>query len=438
LLERILSSSLPCKKLGLAILLFSALIATAFTHSSQLTGASQTVLASETVTIYAIADSYVNSSSSNANYGSSGELRMEFDSHQAYIYIMFDISSIPPYATILSANLSLYMTDVSAEGPWGMLVTGVHRCLDNTWNEYEINWSNKPGFEAEATSTTSFGPIVILNVYKKWNVTEDVKHSLGVGKLTEVLKFKSTEVYGDFTFQSREASHKPYLAVAYYTPPVYHLDNFPNTHRDNVNSYLVLPACTGKDPTVGLPVWNASVSDWTAAGFVGGLLQYEKVRYDTDPNIVDQTTGEPVLASGSGLVLFGGPLVDQPVYYYEVNKIAPVVYCAVPGAGGSGEPWSQWYRRDGTAITESAMGTTDHLDLFLVELFCDDEGRFVFIVYGVGWKGSLAGGIYFDQVIYPDMNSYTNSWYIFKWDDDGDGNVEDPTEDTYTLLATGN
>jgi len=243
-----------------------------------------------------------------------------------------------------------------------------------------------------------------------------------------------------YAISADDAAHSIFQAVGLptFVNEGIQLKDFPETHRDNTEVYLILPACTGKDPTVGLPVWNASVSDWTAAGFVGGILQHEEVRYDTDPEIINQTTGEPTLTFSSGLVLFGGPRVDQPVYYYEVDKTAPVIYCGVPGAAGPEQPWSQWYHNDGKAITETAIGTTEHLDLFLIELFCDHQGRYILIVYGVGWKGSLAGGIYFDHVIYPDIGNYTNSWYIFKWEDDGDGNVEDLTEDTYTLLATGN
>jgi len=75
--------------------------------------------------------------------------------------------------------------------------------------------------------------------------------------------------------------------------------------------------------------------------------------------------------------------VNVPIYYYEVNKIAPVIYCRVPGAPGLGQPWSQWYLAGGTAILETAIGTTDSLDLFLMEVFMDSVGRYVFIAYGI-------------------------------------------------------
>ena len=48
-----------------------------------------------------------------------------------------------------------------------------------------------------------------------------------------------------------------------------------------------------------------------------------------------------------------------------------------------------------------------------------------------------AGGIFFDQEFYPNIEDKTGTWYIYMWNDDGDGNVESPLEDEYTLLASG-
>jgi len=206
------------------MLFLSTLAIVSFIYPISLANSSQTVLGSETITIYAIADSYVDSSSPDTNYGSEEELKIKFNSHQAYLYVMFDLSSIPSDATILLAELELYITSISGRGPWGTLRTGTHHCPDNTWSEYGITWNNKPNFKQEATSLKSFGMWVWLDVYESWNITEDVIESRWVGKLTEVLKFESTEDYGDFTFQSRESSHKPRLVITYYRPPIYHVN----------------------------------------------------------------------------------------------------------------------------------------------------------------------------------------------------------------------
>ncbi|HDI53262.1 MAG TPA: hypothetical protein ENF89_03810 [Candidatus Bathyarchaeota archaeon] len=181
---------------------------------------------------------------------------------------------------------------------------------------------------------------------------------------------------------------------------------------------------------------GASISDWLASAFVSTKLENITEGLDTNPSFVDQTTGSPM--GSEAIICFGGPNVGVPVYYYELNKIAPVIYCLVPGARGSGEPWAQWYRADGTAIVETAMGTNETRDLFLIETFMDEEGRPVFIAYGIGWRGTYAAGKYFDRVIYPNLEDYPYQWIIVQWiDANGDGFVNAPGDgDEYTLLAT--
>jgi len=183
----------------------------------------------------------------------------------------------------------------------------------------------------------------------------------------------------------------------------------------------------------------AMVSDWLASAFVSTKLHYYTEGFDTDGAFVDQTSGKPIGGAGIGIAGFGGPMVGVPVYYYELNKIAPVIYCLVPGAAGPSQPWSQWYLANGAAIPETAMGNTDGLDLFLIEVFLDADGRYVFIAYGVGWKGTYAAGKYFHTTIYPNLASYSVSWIIVKWEDtNGDGFVNNPDDgDTYTVLKTG-
>ncbi len=76
-------------------------------------------------------------------------------------------------------------------------------------------------------------------------------------------------------------------------------------------------------------------------------------------------------------------------------------------------------------------------DLFVVESFIDDYENRLLIGYGYGWKGTFAAGKFIKFVIYPDIESYTESYYIFKWiDDNGDGFV-DLTEINPTPLTSG-
>jgi hypothetical protein len=183
--------------------------------------------------------------------------------------------------------------------------------------------------------------------------------------------------------------------------------------------YFIYPDYRGVKPPGVAP---ALLSDWTATGFILGMcthLQYETT--DTDPSVVDTGNGALKL-QGKGVVLFGGPLVNAPVHYYEANRIAPL-YFGVEGGK------YYWYRRDGTRIDATGMAFSDiragNKDMFVIESFIDPDGNHIFIVYGYGWKGTFAGGKFLKFVIYPYIGNYTCSYYVFKWvDDNGDGFVD--------------
>ena len=188
------------------------------------------------------------------------------------------------------------------------------------------------------------------------------------------------------------------------------------------------------DPT---PVVNASPSDWTAAGYIGGLCQSEVVTYDTNSWYIDPETGQPtsMLQAGAGIVLFGGRIVNRAVYYYEVVSQQAPVY---PEANST----HIWFTQRSTGPIEGTLISWSELqegaaDLFIVELFQDTQGRYVMVCYGLGWRGTFAAALYFDKVMWPDISSYNSTWYIVKWIDDGDNSVEDPSADTYQLVAEG-
>ena len=72
------------------------------------------VIGSTTTILYAIADAYVNETSPDTNYGSNDTLIINFNSHNCFAYIMFNLSSIPSEATLISAMLRVY----AASGSW--------------------------------------------------------------------------------------------------------------------------------------------------------------------------------------------------------------------------------------------------------------------------------------------------------------------------------
>jgi len=128
-----------------------------------------------------------------------------------------------------------------------------------------------------------------------------------------------------------------------------------------------------------------------------------------------------------------GPDVNEALYYYEqVAKDSPLYFSC------SGGTCSYVERATGTSYQVWPLSSGQ--DYFMIEAFQDSQGKNVYVINGAGWTGTLAGAAYFNNKIYPDISSYTESWYIYEWQDAGSGishnGFPDPG-DTYTLVASG-
>jgi hypothetical protein len=192
---------------------------------------------------------------------------------------------------------------------------------------------------------------------------------------------------------------------------------------------FIYPDYSGsKPPGVG----HAALSDWTATGFIIGMCSNsQNETTDTDVSIIDSSNGMVILNDGI-MVLFGGPLVNSAVNYYEVNRVAPLYWRSVGGI-------YYWYTANGTRLDATAMPfsqiASGTQDMFVIETFMDSSDNQVYIVYGYGWKGTFAGGKFFKFEIFPSISSYTDSYYVFRWtDDDVDGFVDLDEIDTTPVV----
>ena len=171
-------------------------------------------------------------------------------------------------------------------------------------------------------------------------------------------------------------------------------------------------------------VGYASVTDWTALGFVYGSLTNmpQIVALDTNGAYIDQSTGVPKV-SDSIVVLFGGPLVNEAVHYYEVNGIAPLHWGLV---GGWTSGTEYYYNRNNQAVASMPLSAiTSNQDMGLIEAFMDQNGNTVIIFSGFGWKGTFVAGVYFKTVLISQLSTMTDSWYIYSWsDNNGNGFAE--------------
>ena len=119
--------------------------------------------AAESVTLYPVANSSVNSSQPDTVFNednldlihlpSVGNLRM-------WPFIQFDLSSIPVNSTINSAAIYLF---VAADGP-SSLNMNVYRCT-GAWSETSVTWNNAPAVNPEPSAENVF--TVGENIYRK-------------------------------------------------------------------------------------------------------------------------------------------------------------------------------------------------------------------------------------------------------------------------------
>jgi hypothetical protein len=185
-------------------------------------------------------------------------------------------------------------------------------------------------------------------------------------------------------------------------------------------------------------VGYASVTDWTALGFVYGSLTNmpQTIALDTNSAYIDQITGAPTV-SNKIIVLFGGPLVNEVVHYYESNGIA-LLHWGLVGGWVSGTEY--YYNRLGqpvASISLSVLGPGTQ-DMGLIEAFTDGAGNTVVIFSGFGWHGTFVAGVYFKTVLISQLPTMTDSWYIYSWSDTNRNGFAEVSEVTPTPVNHGN
>ncbi len=254
------------------------------------------VVGSTTVYLYAIADAYVNSTDPNVNYGDSTSLILHKDAYESYVYIMFNLSSIPSNAVILSAELRVHLSSVSGFE----CDIGAHHCADISWKESEITWSNKPDFEPAPTDTVKFRAPSVMTGYKYWDVTAYAPAMLSTGRLTEVLVMNWSGWSTRADFDSSEAKNdRPYLAVEYVTAPIYnvHMESVQDTgETSNVGSIYIVSGGTERLPKdLAIVAGNYNVTYNSGCRFVkwetsGGVKVFNASAQSTTITVFGQGT----------------------------------------------------------------------------------------------------------------------------------------------------
>ena len=192
-----------------------------------------------TTTVPATADSFVLSTSPNANRGAAITLKVRSD--LKITYIRFDVPALSGGETISAATLRVFATTTSK----CTLGVEVLRAANDTWGEKTIKWSNQPGPTGSVLAT---GQWTTKTGYKDFNVTAAVTGGVPVSFL--IRHAVGCNATGDVSFTSREAtSNQPQLAVQTTSggPPA--CSDGTDNDLDGFTDYPADPGCTSAADT---------------------------------------------------------------------------------------------------------------------------------------------------------------------------------------------
>jgi hypothetical protein len=290
----------------------------AFPLVSKIVFATSSIGSSE-MTLYAVADAYVDSSSPSVNYGNESRLYVASNSEEEHAYVLFDLSRVPSEANILSARIRLYLQDTHGQIYWSPADSiGVHYCSDDSWNELEITYDNKPTFNSTPSDRYFFSIVYTLEDYKSWDATQDLKTALPTGKLVEVLKFesKTTDRLISAEFDSREGTNKPRLEIEYSMKEVcnIHLESALDTGESvNLGSMRIVGVTFSLPSDVSVVVGSYNVNYDNGYDFVGWVTS-GGVRV-SDPNARNTTV--TVSENGTLKAVGGAKRIE---YAYDIGN----------------------------------------------------------------------------------------------------------------------
>jgi hypothetical protein len=162
---------------------------------------------------YPVADVYVAyelfvPGTANTNFGGESTLKVQHTDDgftQKSVFLRFDLSPIPSDATILAADLELYLTEASVSGTYHL------DRATSSWQEYNITWNNRPGSGGGFDSPTH-----TANTGRKyWDATQPVSDWVGGVYANHGLVVSTGLLEAPTSFGSREGSlfESPRLCV---------------------------------------------------------------------------------------------------------------------------------------------------------------------------------------------------------------------------------
>lgn len=243
-----------------AVLLSLLLLLSAFLYYT--VGPSQAAVP-RSLTLYAVADSYIHQGTADTNYGRNPDLNVGFYppgggefSSRYYGLVKFDLSEIPNDATITTARLTLYLKS-------GGGTKIIFQRVTSDWEESDVTWNNKPTWPSlpsfrftpltmDVGATPGYYSVNVTSYVKGWVKGDYPNHGL-------VIRPTSEETISRCTFQSRERTEDqsakvvPRLEIEYLYPEPITVEEEPPPPRpvDNTPPTVEVDVSPGREVPLG-------------------------------------------------------------------------------------------------------------------------------------------------------------------------------------------
>lgn len=213
-----------------------------------------------TVTLYPLADTFVNQASPQGNYGSVEVLKVSVESGaEAAALLKFSFSSIPAGAQIVSATLSLNAVPLrSPEKASALPFYLKPSIVTSSWSESTVTYNTAPSTSYLGDPSVSVG----TSGWKEVSVTEIVRGWVNGGFTNYGLQLSGG--YGSSGhryLESRESGSDPFLTVAYTMRKEFQANR--DTYVDKQNASTNFGASTNLEVNLGADPIEA----YTLVGF---------------------------------------------------------------------------------------------------------------------------------------------------------------------------
>ena len=148
--------------------------------------------------------------------------------------------------------------------------------------------------------------------------------------------------------------------------------------------------------------------------------------------VINPATGRVVVSGGELLVLGGGPYFNKTAKFLENQRGTPVY-------NGGTFPTIQFIRSADDAVisTSTFPESTPSHDMIVIQIGRElTTGTLALILYGFHPNGTRAAAWHFSHVMAPNLQDYTQAYYVYDWTDTNGDQVPN-AGDTWKLLGSG-